>query len=185
MRAFKYTRTRGPKKAAREFSKRRVQQEMKPNSHMVGKIGRCRKWRERGEQYLDTIPPRKESTPAHEGDLGRQRKDCIKVRAIAKSSLASQLRIEKGGDSQHSSMPAEPPTWSPPACQCGWRRQDPKHVIIFRPNHAFNRRRLYEAGGNRSIPKNSVDRKVTSRGVPAGIMNEGLLTRFSRAKGVD
>lgn len=26
----------------------------------------------------------------------------------------------------------------PPACQCGWRCQDPKHVIVFCPNRAFD-----------------------------------------------
>ena len=34
-----------------------------------------------------------------------------------------------------------------PACQCGWRRQDPKHVILFCPRHAHIRRRLLEAAG--------------------------------------
>ena len=31
-----------------------------------------RKWRERWEHYLSTVPPAKR-TPAHDGDLGRQR----------------------------------------------------------------------------------------------------------------
>lgn len=34
-----------------------------------------------------------------------------------------------------------------PACQCNWRRQDPKNIIIFCPDRTRNRRVLYEAAG--------------------------------------
>lgn len=33
------------------------------------------------------------------------------------------------------------------SCQCGCRQQDPKRVIAYCPNHARNRRKLYEAVG--------------------------------------
>ena len=51
-----------------------------------------------------------------------------------------------------------------PACEYGWRRQDPKQVIVFCPDHATFRGRLYEEAGKRR-------------------MGEDLLHQFSFAKG--
>ena len=68
-----------------------------------------------------------------------------------------------------------------PACQCGWRRQDPKHVIIFYPNHARNRHSLYEAAGTsqyRELMSTGKGLRVVARWV----VSEGLLSQFSLAK---
>ena len=64
-----------------------------------------------------------------------------------------------------------------PACQCGWRRQDPKHIIIFCPNDARNCRRSYEAAGTDRYQETM----STGNGfwaVARWVMSEGLFSQF-------
>ena len=68
-----------------------------------------------------------------------------------------------------------------PACQCGWRRQDPKQIIIFCPNHARNRRSLYEAARTDRYQEIMSTGKGL-RAVARCVMSEGLLAQFSLAK---
>ena len=104
-----------------------------------------KRWKGRWEAYLSTIPSTKK-TPAYDGELGRQRDKLHHNLRKAESSLAIRLRTEKVGFAAFLHARRVPDVVSP-ACQCGWRRQNPKHVIIFCPNHARNRRSLYEAAG--------------------------------------
>ena len=62
----------------------------------------------------------------------------------AESSLAIQLRTERIGFAAFLHTPRVLDIVSP-ACQCGWRREDPKHHVIFCPTRGPNRRSLYEA----------------------------------------
>ena len=68
-----------------------------------------------------------------------------------------------------------------PACRCGWRKEDPKHVIIFCPDRAHHRRRLYEvAGTNRYEQMMSTGKAL--RAIARRVMSKGLLGQFSLAK---
>ena len=102
------------------------------------------KWTERWNQYVDTIPMA-HRTPAYIGELG-QRDMLHRGLRKAENSLAIQLRTKKAGFTASLHARRVPDVVSP-ACQCGWRRQDSKHVINFCPNHARNRRRFYKAAG--------------------------------------
>lgn len=75
------------------------------------------------------------------------------------------------------SCPQSPHVISP-ECQCGWKRQDPKHVIIFCPHLASNRRRLYEEAETLRYQEMLSTRKGL-RAVERSVMREGLLGRFS------
>ena len=138
-----------------------------------------RRWEEQWEAYLNTVPPTKK-TPAHEGKLGQQRNMLYQGLRKAESSLAVQLRTEKVGFAAFLHARRVPDVVSP-ACQCGWRRQDPKHIIIFCPNHALNRRSLYEAAGTGRYREIMSTRKGL-RALARWVMSEGLLLQFSLAK---
>ena len=68
-----------------------------------------------------------------------------------------------------------------PACGCGWRRQDPKHIIIFCPNHVATRNKLYKEAGTRHYKK-ILAIKRGLRAVVEWIMRESLLHQFLLAK---
>ena len=124
--------------------------------------------------------PRSKKTPAHEGELGHQRNKLHEGLRKAESSLAIQLQTKKTGFAAFL-HPRRVPDVVSPACHCGYRRQDRKHVIIFCPNHAYNRRRLYEtAGTNRYQEIMSTGNGL--RAVARWVTNEGLLSQFSLAK---
>ena len=105
-----------------------------------------KRWEEQWEAYLSTVPSTKK-TPAHDGKLGQQQDMLHQGLRKAETSLAVQLQSEKVGFAAFLHARRVPDVVSP-ACQCGWRRQNPKHIItVFCPNHALNRRSLYEAAG--------------------------------------
>lgn len=137
------------------------------------------RWRERWEHYLPTVPPAKR-TPAHDGELGRRREKLHEGLHEIGSLLAIQLRTGKIGFTTFLHARRVPDVISP-ACQCGWRWEDPKHVVIFCPNRARNHRNLYEAARTNRY------REILSTGkglraVARWVMNEGLLARFPPAK---
>lgn len=52
------------------------------------------------------------------------------------------------------------PMWSLRVNHCGWRREDPKHIIVFSLNYALYRHELYEvADGQTDTKKISVNWK--------------------------
>lgn len=87
-----------------------VQQRSQAQSSIIDKGGK-KKWKNRWEHYLSTVP-RSKKIPAYEGELGHQRNKLHKGLRKAESSLPIQLRTEKEGF-QHSSMPAESLMWCP------------------------------------------------------------------------
>ena len=104
-----------------------------------------KKWENRWKHYLSTAP-RSKKTPAHEEELGHRRTKLHQGLCKAESSLAIQLRTEKIGLSAFLHARKVPDVVSP-ACQCGWRHQDPEQVVISCPERARHRRRLYDAAG--------------------------------------
>ena len=137
------------------------------------------KWKERWNHYLDSIPAA-QKTPSHDCRLGTFRKKLHQGLRKAESSLAIQLRTGKVGFAAFLHARRVPDVLSP-ACQCGWRRQDPKHVIVFCPNHALTRNRLYEEAGTQQYQEMLSTRKGL-RAVARWVMREGLLHQFSLAK---
>lgn len=104
-------------------------------------------------------PPHR--TPAHGGlwHCGKLHRGLHK----AESSLAIQLRTEVGFAAFLHARRV--PGVLSPACQCGWRRQDPKHIIMFCPDHAATRDRLFEEAGTRQCEVMLAAKKgSTSRG---------------------
>lgn len=134
------------------------------------------KWEERWDHCLDSIA----ENPAHGHELGYPRDKLHQGFRIAESSLVVQLRTEKAGFAAflHARRVSD---MISPACQGGWRRQDPKHVIIFCPNHARNRRSLYEAAGTDRY-QGTMSTGKGLRAVARWARSEGLLLQFSLAK---
>ena len=146
------------------------------SSGMLAKKWARQKWDERRGHYT-VLALRK--TPAHEPKLSTRKKLHQGLRK-AESSLAVQLRTEKVGFAAFLYERKVPGVLSP-ACECGWRRQDPKHIIVFCPNHAATRNRLYEEAGTRHY-KEMLATKRGLRAVAGWVMREGLLHQFSLAK---
>lgn len=90
-------------------------------------------WNERWRQYIDSVPV-VQRTPAHNYKL-RTRGKLHEGFCKAESALAIQLRTEKIGLAAFLYGRRVPGVLYP-ACQCGWRRQDPKHIVMFCPDHA-------------------------------------------------
>lgn len=97
------------------------------------------------KHYLDSIHAVRR-TPFHSCELSSSRDKLHQGLGKAESSLAIQLRTEKIGLVAFLHARRVPDVFSP-ACQCGWRRQDPKHVVIFCLERAYNRQNLYETAG--------------------------------------
>ena len=87
------------------------------------------KWEKSWKHHLDTVS-RSKRTPAHNEVFGHQRDKLHQGLRKAESSLAIQLRTEKIGFAAFLHARKVPHIISL-ACQCGWRRQNPKHVIVF------------------------------------------------------
>lgn len=67
------------------------------------------------------------------------------------------------------------------ACQCGWRRQDPKHIIVFCPDHMATRDKLYEEAGTQQYLEMLSTRRGL-RAVARWMMRESLLCQFLLAR---
>ena len=138
-----------------------------------------KRWKERWEAHLKTVPSTKK-TPAHDGELGRQRDKLHQGLRKAESSLAIQLRTEKVGFAAFLHARRVPGVITP-ASRCGWRKKNPKHVIIFCPDRAHHRCRLDEAAGtNRYEWMMSTGKGL--RAVARRVMSKSLLGQFSLAK---
>lgn len=98
----------------------------------------------------------------------------------AESSLAIQLQTEKIGFAAFFYKRRVPGVLSL-VCQCGWRRQDLKHVIIFCPGHVLARGRLFEEAGTRQYSE-MLSKEKSLKVVARWAMREGLLHQFSLAK---
>ena len=131
------------------------------------------------EHYLSIVPPAKRM-PAHDGGLGQQRDKLPQGVWKTESSLATQLRTETIGFAAFFHIRRVPGLISP-ACQCGRRRQDLRHVIIFCPNQAFKRRRLYEKTETQRYQETLSTEKCL-RAIARWVMKEGLLGQFWLAR---
>ena len=97
---------------------------------------------------------------------------------VSESTVMSR-RLRKWG-SRRFVCPQSPDVVAP-ACRSGCPRQNPKHVLMFCPDHARNRPKLFEAAGTYKY------REILSTGnglraVARWVMSEGVLTQCSLAK---
>ena len=99
---------------------------------------------ERWEEYQRGIP-RAIRTPAQVGDLYNGRLDHHKMLRKAESSIAIQMRSGKIGLNAFLSRMKVP--GANPDCECGWRKQDAKHVLLFCPRSREGRPRLLAEAG--------------------------------------
>ena len=68
-----------------------------------------------------------------------------------------------------------------PACQFGWRRHDPKHVVIFCPDRARDHQKLYKTAGTDKYQEIlSTGKRL--RAVAQWVVSECLLSRTSLAR---
>ena len=93
-------------------------------------------------ESLSRLDPQCTKTPAHGRELGHPRDKLHQGLRKAEGSLATQLRTAKVRLAAFLHARGVPNVISP-ACQCGWRRQVPKYILMFCPNNAHNRRRPF------------------------------------------
>lgn len=137
------------------------------------------RWETRWLQYPDAIPMARR-TPAHHYELGHFRDRLHQNLRKAESSLAFQLRTEKIGFVAFLHTCRVPDIVSP-TCQCDWRREDPKHAVVFCPNRGPNRLSSYEAAGTSQYEEIMATGKGL-RAVTRWVMDKKLLSQLSLAK---
>lgn len=76
---------------------------------------------------------------------------------------------------------ANAPGIESPACECGWRREDAKHVILFCPRWQVGRRKmLRDAGTNDFLTLASTNKGL--RAMTKWFIARGILGQFSLAR---
>jgi exonuclease III len=130
-------------------------------------------WDERWTKYLTSLPP--ERTPAQSA-TNRNLSKLHEGISKATSSLITQIRTEKIGLNAFLTDRRVPGFTA--ACDCGWRRQTAKHILMLCPIYADTRPRLFEHAGSQSYP----EIVATARGARAAaiwMQQTGLLPQFS------
>ncbi len=136
-------------------------------------------WEAVWAQYQAGIPEERRS-PAQRGDLWSNRRSLHEGLAKAESSALTQLRTEKIGLAHFLHMCRVPGILSS-ACECGWRKQDARHVLLFCPRLGSERQTLLEKAGTADLR----EMLTTPRGGKAAarwLISIGLLGQFSLAK---
>ena len=134
---------------------------------------RSKKW----EKYQQRIP-NIARTPAQEGDLYSGRFDHHKMLRKAESSVAVQMRSGKIGLNLFLNKMRVPGV--DPGCECGWRKQDVKHILLFCPKSQGDRPRLLTEAGTRDFQT----MLTTTKGVRAAarwMVSSGWLHSFGLA----
>ena len=136
-------------------------------------------WEAVWAQYQAGIPEERRS-PAQRGDLWSNRSSLHEGLAKAESSALTQLRTEKIGLAHFLHICRVPGVLSP-ACECGWRKQDVRHVLLFCPRLENKRQTLLEKSGTADLR----EMLTTPRGAKAAarwLISIGLLEQFSLAR---
>ncbi len=123
--------------------------------------------------------PESQRAPAQEGDLGTERRALHTGLAKAESSVLTQMRTGKIGLA-HFLYTCRVPEILTAGCECGWRKQDVRHVLMFCPRFADRRQALIDAAGT-----NDLHRMLTTpKGAKVAtkwLILTGLLGQFSLA----
>jgi hypothetical protein len=132
-------------------------------------------WDERWTRYLNSLPPESTRTPA-QGATNRNPSKLHEGISKATSSLITQIRTEKIGLNAFLTDRHVPGFTA--ACDCGWRRQTAKHILMFCPTYADTRPRLFEQAGS----QNYSEIVATARGARTAaiwMQQTELLPQFS------
>jgi hypothetical protein len=130
-------------------------------------------WEERWESYVRQVPVDKR-TPAHR-DIRESRSQLHATLSKATSALVTQIRTEKIGLNAFLLKQRVPGYTA--ACQCGWRQQTAKHVLLFCPDFADGRTELFRNAGTHDYSRIV----ATTRGANAAaqfLQQTGLLPQF-------
>lgn len=82
-------------------------------------------------------------SPAQKGDLVKGRLELHKELKKAESSAAIQMRTGKIGFN-HFLYTRRVPGVPSPTCQCGWWKQDVKHILLFCPDYFRGRMQMMQ-----------------------------------------
>lgn len=104
-------------------------------------------WEREWDRYRTETPTK--SATAHKESLGN-RLQLHQGLQKAESSILTQLRTGHIGLNAYLHRRKVPGIESP-ACGCGWRYQDVKHILLFCPNTAYDRSKLLPPGAVRDL----------------------------------
>ncbi len=104
------------------------------------------------EEYQSGIPEWRR-TAAQEGDIWADRRTLHTNLPKAASSALTQLRTEKTGLAYFLYRQRVPGVNSPGCEDCGWRKQDVKHVFMFCPRYQERRQLLINRAGTNDLYK--------------------------------
>ncbi len=136
-------------------------------------------WLDRWSRYQAKISISVRS-PAQEGGLFGNRFDYHSKLRKAESSMAVQLRSEKIGLNDFLYRMKVPGIRNA-ECSCGWRKQTVKHILLFCPELAKERRELIEQVGT-SDYRQILTQKHGIRAAARWMIKIGRLDQFSLAQ---
>ncbi len=136
-------------------------------------------WLDRWSRYQAKISISVRS-PAQEGGLFDNRFDYHSKLRKAESSMAVQLRSEKIGLNDFLYRMKVPGIRNA-ECSCGWRKQTVKHILLFCPELAKERRELIEQVGT-SDYRQILTQKHGIRAAARWMIKIGRLDQFSLAQ---
>ncbi len=110
------------------------------------------------EEYQSGIPEWRR-TAAQEGDIWADRRTLHTNLPKAASSALTQLRTEKTGLAYFLYRQRVPGVNSPGCEDCGWRKQDVKHVFMFCPRYQERRQLLINRAGTNDLYKMLITQK--------------------------
>lgn len=136
-------------------------------------------WRTLWEGYRTGIPEN-ERTPAQGPEDWKTRRTLHRNLAKAESSALIQMRTEKIGLAQFL-FRCRVPGVHTASCECGWPKQDTRHILIFCPRLGRFRPTLLESAGTSDLRR----MLTTPKGARASarwLIQSGLLGQYSLAK---
>ncbi len=137
------------------------------------------KWKERWPRYQEGIPSHVR-TAAQRGEAQGTRAGLHAGLFKVESSVGVQLRTEKIGLRAFLYKRRVPGVDSA-SCECGWRYQDIKHMLILCPNHAEGRKLMFERAGSDDFRQIV----LTSKGLKSAtewVIQRGMLGQFTLAR---
>ena len=136
-------------------------------------------WGTTWETYRSGIPE-SERTPAQGAEDWKSRRTLHRDLAKAESSALIQMRTGKIGFAQFLFQCRVPGVQSA-SCECGWPKQDVKHVLIFCPRLGQYRPALLESAGTSDL-RRMLTTPEGARASTRWLIRSGLLEQYSLAR---
>lgn len=131
-------------------------------------------WEEQWTKYLQSVPPEKSRLPALL-DTSCNRTKLHQGLSKPTSALITQIRTEKIGLNAFLTAKKVPGYMA--VCDCGWRQQTAKHIILYCPRYQAQRNQLYYDTGTYDYQKMLVTPKG-AKAVAAFVQATNLLPQF-------